>query len=978
MIHPFLSLFKIFCAASLAFLICPLVSFGQSEPPSNIKQQEWEEIASYSSRGLTPLYMAAGKECLRVLKANTRWAVLPRPISEVKLSLDAKPCFRMSNGGGKYDFENAIPWAAEQDWDGEFKLILKVRCLAWQDDELVLSDMSFLNGDKWRHYKPLGQSFHWKFRRPILARAAQGSWWWASRKGIFRIEKGTLKRIEINDWEGLSPDAVVSDEKGRVVAWSSEVAGEPPDTSGQFSKFKHPHYAQVAFFDLKQWHTIKLPRIGLWTSACIRDDGSFVLAGAGHHIVVPPLNAENLRQVEAELDSANRKGSVESERNHLVLGHIKVGNTWCRRQTDFYLEPGGGRSDTSFGMNLEGEMLFSVSEDSDDSHRGFVRIDKNNKATWIDQPSRDVRTSKLALKRYKTGVQKEDDKRIISMVPRRKFRIVAKHDGSFVLLDPKGGLYSLSSDSSKLSKLAETAQEDQILGCDCEGRVYFRRGEAILVFSPSAKPSPATSVREHFELISNAPPDVQPRVYPTSHSAQTQLGATIDSAGALIAIGVGPVRREKNGFEWNGDGARLKYLRIGDAHPKRVPATRIKLWADGQLRLGHRDMREADLADANSVWPGRKGWSLVLCKDQRAALINPETKAVIVEQSLLDLAINQHTKMLSVAPLQSSDRRYNLLSRQYRRRSDGPAFTAAPWLAIGKSIWVSTPKHVYRVEKALPDESELDAAGEAKIEKDPALNIADVVIKRVGGGGAEMLGPIASGELILMPKPDKKERFPTRESRASSWWVVEKPSENGDVVLVGSLDGDASFNEMTKSVMSGKVSGHWFLDSKRMLWVEQGGDRVIRVESARKSAMIGLTGNVHFEDSVGAIWGYHSSGVLPGYERVNGADKNSVRETYLRHLTPLAVVDENVICLTPTGLAKIRVDPKSPESIAIVDSTKVQWPGKIKSCLGITDGQIWFAMQHSFNDEYFDVLASVPLKRWGRKNMFFQRPVIEK
>ena len=116
-------------------------------------------------------------------------------------------------------------------------------------------------------------------------------------------------------------------------------------------------------------------------------------------------------------------------------------------------------------------------------------------------------------------------------------------------------------------------------------------------------------------------------------------------------------------------------------------------------------------------------------------------------------------------------------------------------------------------------------------------------------------------------------------------------------------------------------------------------DRVYRVESAQEWPLVKDVGDVHFEDQSGAIWGYHSERVFPGYERVNTPEKKSVLNTYLHHLKPMATYGDHVVCLTPTGLATIKVDPAKPEPGPVAASTEVQWSGKVRYCLGVTNGQ---------------------------------------
>ena len=206
--------------------------------------------------------------------------------------------------------------------------------------------------------------------------------------------------------------------------------------------------------------------------------------------------------------------------------------------------PGGGKLDTRFGMNPNGEILVQVRQDSDEGAEGLVRIDKNNKATWISPPQEKVRGSSLSFAPYEEAGPREKELRSAwKDYAEADLQIAAQHDGGFVMLDPKRGLYRIGAISEKIWKLAETELDDLLIGCDSEGRIYLRRSEAILVFSPSALPVPPTDLREHFELVAGMPSGDAP-VFPDQKDLGTPLAATIDSGGNLLALGVGKVRGE--------------------------------------------------------------------------------------------------------------------------------------------------------------------------------------------------------------------------------------------------------------------------------------------------------------------------------------------------------------------------------------------------------------------------------------------------
>ena len=360
-----------------------------------------------------------------------------------------------------------------------------------------------------------------------------------------------------------------------------------------------------------------------------------------------------------------------------------------------------------------------------------------------------------------------------------------------------------------------------------------------------------------------------------------------------------------------------------------------------------------------SIWPGRNGWTLVLYRDQQAALVSPKKKKVILEQSIQQLALNAYDTMLAAAPPQTTGRR------------------DSPWLALGQSIWISDSKGVYRLSKRSPDAPETPVSPEIQQSparprsnnrpanpNNPALNFADVCVQRVGSEPAKMLGPIASGELILSPSPIRK---PPRTQNVSlkSCVVVTSPSENAGAVFVGSLGGANVKNDRFRTIERHRKGGA-FLDSKKSLWLDLSSGPTFQVADAKKWLERKNIQSVSFEDSSGGVWGLQSGKNSNGYHRIIGDDEYSVRSTYLNHLSPIANHEGHVICHTPIGLAELEIDPKFPESARVIASTTVHWPGQRKYCLGIAKGRIWFVVQRrNGNQVVANILTSVSLEGWA-------------
>ena len=700
----------VFCLAQFVlviifFLASQFVS-AQVVPAQNLqqpKQQKQQDTAKRRDKGFSPLplYRQVGSECQKLLQGDKQWVALPRLVNRIWLNPAAKPCFsfnsralpeQMATQNGKKS--EIARWSAEKDW-GPFKLVQNGTCVGWDGDDLVLKDMSFLKENQWRRYTPPGGTFA-RSRTAYLAHAGPGSWWWAGNSELYRIENGTLRRISLDDWKDTPVQGVVSNRQGYAVAWSSPIKQEDADKNNRPIPVG---YAKVAYFDKHQWHTIELPCKGVWNFAHIQEDGKLLLAGRHHHIFVPRLTGTNLRQVEADLDpdDANRENNRQ--------GKIRIGESWYTRTTFSHIP-----SHNRFAMTLDGELLYSAwRDDTEESAYGLIYINKDGETKWIDWPLNSTSQS-----RDFTVVQ-----------------ITAQSDNSFIILDRNRGLFRLAPGDLKATKLTEVNGSDELLGCDVDGRIYVRRGYAILFFLPSANPNSVSEAREELNLIAS------------QSSEDTPLAAAIDSDGNLVAIDdnfqlrVLSRRGRKDVFDsvWvKSDVGRETYVFKRKFERQLVPE------GYDQKILESYERFNANVKAPVSVWPGRNGWTLVLYRDQQAALVSPKKKKFILEQSLLQLAINAYETILAAAPLETIGRR------------------ESPWLALGQSIWISDSKGVYRLSKRSPDAPETPVSPEIQQSparprsnnrpanpNNPALNFADVCVQRVGSEPAKMLGPIASG-----------------------------------------------------------------------------------------------------------------------------------------------------------------------------------------------------------------------------------------
>ena len=427
--------------ACILFCATIILRTGPHVRGDDVPRQPWSKIAAYPGKGLTPLYDLAAKELKRILTGNQRWATLPRPITHVRLRSDRAPCFEMHNGDTYYNklYGNAeaIRWAAEQEWDGEFRLLLNSSLQAVGEDDLWLTVDGYqpvlrsLHRGKWRTYRPLGSDRFSRTRRAQL-RLVEGSserWWLASGAGLFQLQKGTLRRERIPGWPDTGVRGVVSDHQGRVAAWS------PQDTEGQTT---------MAFFNDGEWSTATVVSAD-WNAAAIRPDGIVVLAGHRRvRFAAPPGS---------ELSVPFAVPQSEEDPDKLALGQLPLGDDWIQPQGHFALSP-------------KGELLFLAARVSDGS-LGFVRVPLLGNAEWIEfsDPSR--------------------------------IQLAAMSGGDFLMLTRDRGMFRLAAGSHEpllVTDKEETMADDRLLGCDHRGRVYLGRGRATLVFSSDGKPTESVQV----------------------------------------------------------------------------------------------------------------------------------------------------------------------------------------------------------------------------------------------------------------------------------------------------------------------------------------------------------------------------------------------------------------------------------------------------------------------------------------------------
>jgi len=413
--------------------------------------QSWDDLAKYPASGVSPLYAETGKELQRILASTDRWTVLPRPVDRVFVRPDQSPCFEMHTGDFYYNHlaenDKAIRWATEQSWRGGFRLLYNSRAHLCRRDEIWLTVDGFSNGlrslvgGKWQTYQSLtrnarggAQGFRFAPNSSFFAGAEKGSCWLALPEGLFRLQDGSIHKVETPGWPDSAAGGVISDDKQRVVAWSEATGGLG---------------AKVSFLQEGHWSSTDVFRVGRWTTGAILEDGSAVLAGDRQVVIVaPPSNAANHR----ELFGSQRQEQLEYQR----AGSFSLGvNTWVRPLRVVAVSP-------------YHTVLFSAVK-LPAGPQGFVRIQKDGSIDWIDFDS--VQGSQIAAS------------------PNGGFLICTDGGEIFELVADSSTPRGMTFDE-------EATRGGRLLGCDMHGRVFFQRGDAIVAFSAEGERTKFAEARD--------------------------------------------------------------------------------------------------------------------------------------------------------------------------------------------------------------------------------------------------------------------------------------------------------------------------------------------------------------------------------------------------------------------------------------------------------------------------------------------------
>jgi hypothetical protein len=228
---------------------------------------------------------------------------------------------------------------------------------------------------------------------------------------------------------------------------------------------------------------------------------------------------------------------------------------------------------------------------------------------------------------------------------------------------------------------------------------------------------------------------------------------------------------------------------------------------------------------------------------------------------------------------------------------------AAPWLTVGKSLWLTSGSAVHRLRK--------------KAEGD---KVEATLIKE---GVNQLIGPLAPGSLLLAKQDPRSSQY------MRSWFLVAQPDGDGEAKpLVMTRPANVT------NFPPDSVRGDWLLDAQGALWIYESNNRSCRLTSPDEWSREESIGLMQFTTSGGQSWSYRNGGVFAGYDVISAAGRRAYQPTYLQHLTPLFVEGDRMACLTPLGAAWIHTPDDSANNDAVLASEQLAWSGTPAAYVG--------------------------------------------
>jgi hypothetical protein len=641
-----------------------------------IPRQPWDQISSYGGdRGLSPLYDNAGNAIEAMLKGDERWCVLPPVVSTATVSPDKPPCFEMHSGDSYYNnlprTALAIRYTNLQSWGGRFRLLYNTSLVASEGDDLWLRVDGFrppltrIVGNRISEETPIG-ALPYPFSPSVAVKVANKGWCFATAEGPFLYVNDSWKRLRIPDWPGGAAQGVVTNPHGQIAVWANKA-----ENQGTF----------VALLSGEDWASTTVPEGGTWTSGAIQAGGKVLLGRPGQFLVVTPGAAVKSQDepVERGLD---RQRQLEHQRKRDLT---RRGQAWFTFDDGRQVMISGAPA-----IHPSGATLFAARDVAQRGVRapgagagiGLVRILADGTTQWID---------------FETAAH---------------VQVATWLDNGFLILAPGDGIFRLATSDDRpfrVGDASEAVEGSRLLGGDQNGRAYFDRDGAILVFNYKAR---RTDTIEP-ERIADLPPmlPVSGRhSRPPSSAVQTR--AVVDRGGNIWFVA--------------SDGS-VQRCRAGSTEARTVAE---------------------ELDDVVALWPGRDGTVLAICDQGRVALLQDASK-VLRASSLAELAEAHPGELLGAAPTLSRDERQRFHHKNQSQRSR----PMLPWLSTGKCLWLTDGSFVYRVVVGGKDA----ASNELKVEK-------------MCEGAFDILGPLGSGNLLLAKRESAEV---AGNSNITSWYAIE-------------------------------------------------------------------------------------------------------------------------------------------------------------------------------------------------------------
>jgi hypothetical protein len=643
---------------------------GQAVSPPTI--QNTADLGTSSPKGISALYRPTGEAIQVIFGTNSRWQALPRTVRQVQAQPDQDPTFAMWRDDSYSQTSDEARWSAEQSWPG-FRLLYAGGIIAENSGDLWIGTYA---GSRW-----LRTHGRWVTIKPDpnitlappggtsnLARDAAGDWWMTTPRGLYRLEYGQWVLRNPEGWDGIGLAGIAAGPEGQLVVWSN--------TAGSTA---YPGFGTVALSVGGKWSAAHVLCHGGWSAAAFRPDGSVILAGRSQVVVLPAklppaATADSVfnmaRQLLDEKDRDKRLNLLASllqcpqtagtaSSTTAVSGAVAQSSRALARLDEFVrcVREGDSASRDAAWQAYLGQKseLDAVLANLESFEATQLLLQDLSHGRWFGEPGPPVElagpmatsadgTMVFCVRTGPNGpwevaaLGADNHFRRLQGLPAGALAQVLPYpDGRFLLRvrdheDDRLLLWQPGQGEPRL--LDRVSSEAGLLGADRHGRLYFRRDDSLMVFTPAAE---------------------------VATPAETRILASVPSLDPTVAVVA--------------DDGRLWFCdRDGS----------LFLW-ESTAASGPEKYKAQSLPPVKEVFAGRGGAILARCIGDRVALCWPDK--AIVATCLADLAREHFDELMAAAPTSTRDPRRHLTATWKP--------VPSPWLAVGNHVWLRDARSAY-------------------------------------------------------------------------------------------------------------------------------------------------------------------------------------------------------------------------------------------------------------------------------------------